>query len=202
MVTTRRYLALLSELVRLSWRRYPYATVGILATTVVSTAMTPALALALRETVNGIIGGDQRAAVIGAAGAALVFALDRYLRNAGQVLEKVLVDHFGSLHLRRQVEEALAGLEGLDHLERTDLLDRVTAMQDARWRLGHAPWQAIRAVCHAVKLGLLLLLLGTAVSPWLLLLLAFAAAPLWFDHYGQRAVNRAETDTAEAFRLQ
>jgi ABC-type multidrug transport system fused ATPase/permease subunit len=201
-VTTWRYLTLLAEFVRESWRRYPAATAGVVSATVASTAMTPALALALREAVDGIAGGDRRAAFTGALGAALVYAVDRYLRDLGQVLEKVLADQFSAVHLRREVESSLAGLEGLDHLERTDLLDRVTALRGAGWRISHAPWQAIRAVCHAVKLALLLFLLGAAVSPWLLILLAFAAAPLWFDQYGQRAVSRAETATAEAFRLQ
>jgi ATP-binding cassette subfamily B protein len=201
-VSTWRYVRLLAELVRLSRRRYPYATACVLAAMVVSTGLTPALALALRSAVNGIAAGDRRAAIAGAVGAALAFAVDRYVRRAGDVLQKVLVDHFGAVYLRREVEAALAGLDGLDHLERTDLLDRVTAAQSARSRMGHAPWYAIRAVCDAVKLALLLLLLGAAVNPWLMVLVAFAAAPLWFDRYGQRAVSRAETDTAEAFRLQ
>jgi len=201
-MTTWRYLGLLAELVRLSWRRFPFAAAGIVAAAVVSTGLTPVLALALREAVDGIAGGDRRAALLGALGAALAFALDRYLRDAGEVLEKVLADHVSSVDLRRQVVSTLARLDGLDHLERTDLLDRVTAAQDARGSLGHAPWQAIHAVCHAVRLGLLLLLLGAAVNPWLLTLIAFAAAPLWFDQAGQRAVARAETGTAEAFRLQ
>jgi ABC-type multidrug transport system fused ATPase/permease subunit len=201
-VTTMSYLRLLAELVGLSGRLFPYATAGIIAAAVLSTALTPALALALRAAVDGIAGGDRRAALLGAAGAALAFALDRWLRDAGEVLEKVLVDHVGAVHLRRRVELTLARLDGLDHLERTDLLDRVTAAQDARWVLGHAPWQAIHALCHAVRLGLLLLLLGAAVDPWLLTLVAFAAVPLWFDQFGQRAVSRAETATAEAVRLQ
>jgi ABC-type multidrug transport system fused ATPase/permease subunit len=197
-----RYLKLLVELVHLSWRRFPYVTAGIVAAAVLSVGLTPALALALRAAVDGIAGGDRRAALLGALGAALAFALDRYLRDAGEVLEKVLVDHVSSVHLRRRVELTLARLDGLDHLERTDLLDRVTAAQDARMVLGHAPWQAIHAICHAVRLALLLILLAAAVSPWLVTLVAFAAAPLWFDQYGQRAVSRAETATAEAFRLQ
>ena len=47
----------------------------------------------------------------------------------------------------------------------------------------------------------LLMLLGT-ISPWLLLLLVAGSAPIWFDQRGQRAVNAAEIDTAETFRLQ
>ena len=195
------YLRLLAEILRLSWRLYPGPTAGLVTVKVVSVAMTPVMALALRDAVNGIIGGESRAAVVGAAVAAVAFAVHLHVRGLDRVLEMMLADRFGSVHLRGLVERDLAGLEGLDHLERTDLLDRVTTLRGAGWRLSHAPWQAIAAGCHAVKLGLLLALLGT-VTPWLVFLPAFAAAPLWFEHRGQRVVSRAEIDTAEAYRLQ
>src|SRR6185503_6336330 len=72
----------------------------------------------------------------------------------------------------------------------------------AGWYLGTLAWFAVIAVFDVIKLAVLLALLGTAVSPWLLLLLGFAAAPLWFAQRGQARVSRAETDTAEAYRLQ
>ncbi|GIE99241.1 ATP-binding cassette domain-containing protein [Paractinoplanes rishiriensis] len=197
-----RYLGLLAELLRESWRRYPFPTAAGLAAVVLATATTPALALALRHAVDGIVTADERAAAVGALAAAGIFALDRYLRDAGEVYEKVLADQLGAVHLRGRIERTLAGLDRLDHLERTDLLDRVTALQGAGWRIGHAPWQAVHAVAGAVQLGLLLFLLGSQVDPWLVLLVGFAAVPLWFDQYGQRAVSRATMDTAEAFRLQ
>jgi ATP-binding cassette subfamily B protein len=46
------------------------------------------------------------------------------------------------------------------------------------------------------------LALLAAVSPYLLLLLVFAAVPLGFDARGRRAVVRAETDTAEDIRVE
>ncbi|GAA1817332.1 ABC transporter ATP-binding protein [Luedemannella flava] len=162
---------------------------------------TPVLALALRDTVDAMLRHDPRAAAVGAAVAALSYALGRYLGSLDYTLVGMLADRIGTLHIRRHVEEQLARLDGLDHLERTDLLDRVTVLRNASWQLNHAPWQAVAAVCDALRLGLLLLLLAT-VTPWLLLLIGFAAAPLWFDQRGQRSVFAAETDTAEQFRLQ
>jgi ABC-type multidrug transport system fused ATPase/permease subunit len=197
-----RYVRLLAEFLGLSWRHYPGATAGLVALKVASAGMTPAMALALREAVDGIIRGDRRAAVIGAAGAATVFAGNVYLRGLDRVLDTMLVDRLGAFHLRPKVERKLARLDGLDHLERTDLLDRVTVLRGFGWRLSASMFTAVAALFDVVKLGLLLLLLGAAVTPWLLLLLAFAAAPLWFEQRGQRAVSQAETDTAEAFRLQ
>jgi ATP-binding cassette subfamily B protein len=63
-------------------------------------------------------------------------------------------------------------------------------------------WTAVAAVFDIARLALLLALLGAAVSPWLLPLVFFAAAPIWFGDRGRRAVTRAELDTAEPFRLQ
>jgi ATP-binding cassette subfamily B protein len=114
----------------------------------------------------------------------------------------MLIDRVGELHLRPRIERELAGLTGLDHLERTDLLDRVTVLRGSGWRLAASTWTAVAAVFDVVKLGLLLVLLGATVTPWLLLLAAFAAVPIWFDQRGRRVVSHAEIDTAEPFRLQ
>lgn len=62
-------------------------------------------------------------------------------------------------------------------------------------------WAAVRACFTILQLVLTLLLLGT-VSPWLVMLLVLAVVPLWCDRKGRELESRAETDTAEAFRLQ
>ena len=113
----------------------------------------------------------------------------------------MLVDRLGAMHIRPLIEGRLARLEGLRAgLERADQLDRVTVLRGAEWPLSLAPSSAVTAVFAVIKMAVLLALLGAAVSPWLLLLLAFAAAPLWFAHRGQRLVSEAEVDTAEAYR--
>ena len=198
---TRRYAKLLVELLRLSWRLHPLPTAGLLTLRVAAVLITPVMALALRATVDGFIHRDPRTAATSAVIAASAYAVGMYMRSLDYTLEGMLADRIGTLHIRRHVEEQLAHLDGLDHLERTDLLDRTTVLRGASWRLNHAPWQAVAAACDALRLGLLLLLLAT-VTPWLLLLLGFAAAPLWLDQRGQRSVAAAETDTAEAYRLQ
>jgi ABC-type multidrug transport system fused ATPase/permease subunit len=197
-----RYVTMLGEVLRLSWRHYPRATAGLLAVTALSAGTGAAAALALRQAIDGIIRGDRSAAVLGAADAAVVFAAQMYLGDVRRVLDAMLIDGVGALHLRPLIERRLAELPGLDHLERSDLLDRVTLLRGFGWRLSVSMWTAVAAVFDVAKLGLLLALLGTAVSPWLLLLVVFAAAPIWFDQRGQREVSQAELDTAEAFRLQ
>ena len=149
----RRYVKLLAQILRLSWRHYPHATAGLLAVRAVGVGMTAAIALALRGAINGIIGGHLRAAVIGAAGAAVVFAADSYLRDLGRILDIMLVDRLGAMHLRPLIEGRLARLDGLEHLERTDLLDRVTVLRGAAWQLSLAPWSAVTAVFAVHQAG-------------------------------------------------
>jgi len=198
----RRYLKLLAEVMRLSWRHYPRATAGLLTVKAASAGTTPALALALRAAIDGIVRGDRTASVLGAAAAALVFGLQVYLTDLSRVLDAMLVDRLGALHLRPDVEGRLAGLAGLAHLERTDLLDRVTLLRGFGWRISASLWTAVIAVFVGVRLLLLLALLGTAVTPWLLPLVVVAAAPIYFEQRGQNKVFQAELDTAEAYRLQ
>jgi ABC-type multidrug transport system fused ATPase/permease subunit len=197
----RQYAKLWAELLRLSWREYPGQTAAMLAVKAASAGVVAVTALALRAAVNGIIAADPVAAGTGAAVAALAFAVGMYLVGLDTVLHFLLVERVGLLHLHRQIHADIATLEGLEHLERTDFLDRVTVVQGAAWNLMAGVWTAVDAVFNMVKLALLLGLLGT-VSPWLLLLLVFAAAPIWLDQRGQRLITRAETGTAESVRLQ
>ena len=197
-----RYAKVLFEILVMSWRNYRGATAGLLAAKVAATVMTPVMALALRAAVDGIIRGDRQSAVVGATAAALALALNAYLRDIDRVLDKMLVDRLTSLHVRPLIERTIARLDGLEHLERTDLLDRVTVLRsDGGW-LARSAWMAVAAWFDLVKLMLMLVLLGGVVTPWLLLLLAFAAAPLWFEQRGERIVGEAMTSTAEAYRLQ
>jgi ABC-type multidrug transport system fused ATPase/permease subunit len=196
-----RYIRLWAELLRMSWRHYPRQTAAMLAVKTASVGVVAATALALRTAVNGVIEGDAVAAGTGAAAAALTFAVGIYLGGLDVVLHFLLVERVGLLHLHRQIYSDIATLEGLDHLERSEFLDRVTVVQHSAWNLMFGMWIAVDALFNVVKLALLLTLLGT-VSPWLLILLVFAAAPIWFDHRGQRLVTRAETGTAELVRLQ
>jgi ABC-type multidrug transport system fused ATPase/permease subunit len=198
----RRYVKLLAEILRLSWRHYPRVSAGLLAVKVGATVAAPVMALALRAAIDGIIRDDRLAAAVGAVGAAVAFAATMYLRDLDRVLDKMLIDRLGALHVRPQIERDLAHLDGLDHLERTDLLDRVTVLQGSGWRLALPAWTAVAAVFNVIRLGLLLVLLGAAVTPWLLLLLPIAGVPLWFEHRGERLVIDAETATAESYRLQ
>jgi ATP-binding cassette subfamily B protein len=136
--------------------------------------------LALRAVVNAITHGDVSGAVRAAAFAAVVYGFTTYVDQVDMVLVFLLVEQVGLLVLQPGIDLGIAGLEGLDHLERVDFLDRVTLVRGSAWGLVFSMWVAVDSLFNLSRLGILMLTLGV-VSPWLFLLLLFAAAPLWFE---------------------
>ncbi|MDH6709076.1 ABC-type multidrug transport system fused ATPase/permease subunit [Kitasatospora sp. MAA19] len=196
----RRYLALWYELLRISWRRAPAATAAMIGVCALTIAAAAGIALSLRAVIDASAHGTLGTAVAAACVAAVCYGVTVTLQQTTWDLFQLLLDKTNG-ELRPQIHGWIAGIEGLDHMERTDFLDRLEGARDHSWQICMSPWQLVMAVRSGLQLGLMLLILG-AVSPWLLFLLLFAAVPLWFDHRGKQAVLDAETATAEAFRLQ
>lgn len=197
----RRYLSLWAEFFLLSWRRRPLLTAAALAAIAGDVLALAGCALALRAAVDAIVAGDTPGAVTAGAVAAVAYAAYLVLRDLSGLLRSTVVDRVGRLDLHPEVYRDIAGLDGIEHLERSDFLDRVMLVRASPGRLVASLWNAIMTVANVAKLVVTMLLLGT-VSPWLLLLLLFAAVPVWFDHRGQRVVRRTELDTAEDHRLE
>lgn len=194
------YVKLWRELLGLSLRRQRAYTVATLAAVLCSVLVVAVCALALRDAVDAIVRGDTGRAVGAAAVAAFVYALNLVLQDTAGILRVTTNDRLGRLELHPEVHRDLAKTEGLDHLERTDFLDRVSIVRSGTSHVTMSMWNAVMAVSNVLKLLITVLLLGT-VSPWLVLLLLFAAVPVWCDHRGQGVVKRVEVETAEAYRL-
>ncbi|WP_327303577.1 ABC transporter ATP-binding protein [Streptomyces sp. NBC_01298] len=197
----RRYLTLWLELFGVSWRGARSLTAASLAAVVGTTVVSAGAALALRAAVDASASGTVRTAALGAAGAALAYALTMVLQDVTSTLTNTAADQVGRLHLNPRIHEDIAELEGLEHLERSDFLDRVTVVQGAAGKLLSVFWKAVVATGSILRILIAMLILG-ALSPWLLLLIAFAVVPVWCNSRGQRRLKEAELATAEAFRLQ
>jgi ATP-binding cassette subfamily B protein len=196
----RRWAALWRELFSLAWQRMPGTVVFYFAASIVVLGGIAATALALRWTIDATIHGHAGAAALAAAVAAFAYAVNVVL--ADMVAFPIpLIEQPAICGLLPRVLGDLAAIETLDHLERSDVLDRVMIVRRSPWMIMAGFWSSIGAVFALAQLGVTLLLLGS-VSPWLLLLLAFAAVPLWCDRRGSRAVTEADLETAETFRLQ
>ncbi|WP_200260284.1 ABC transporter ATP-binding protein [Streptomyces sp. HSG2] len=195
------YLDLWREVFSLSWHKQRRLTLLTLASLACSVVAVAASALALREAVDAIVRGDTDRAVAAAVAAGLIYAMNLVLQDSSGLLRSTTADRVGRLELHPKVHRDIASIEGLDHLERTDFLDRVTIVRASTSQLAASFWNAAQALSNVLKLVVTLLLLGT-VSPWLLVLLLFAIAPVLCDHRGQGVVKRVEVETAEAYRLQ
>ncbi|MFD4242987.1 ABC transporter ATP-binding protein [Streptomyces sp. NPDC058525] len=196
----RRYLRLWRELLSLSWRSQRKYTAATLSAIVGSVLVVAVCALALREAVDAIVRGETTRAVVAAVVAAVVYALNLVLQSTSDILRVTTNDRLGRLQLHPQVHRDIAEIEGLEHLERTDFLDRVSIIRSATGHVSLSMWNAVMAVANVLKLVITVLLLGT-VSTWLVLLLVFAVVPVWCDHRGQGVVTRVEVETAESYRL-
>ncbi|NUR60154.1 MAG: ABC transporter ATP-binding protein [Catenulispora sp.] len=196
----RRWAALWRELFGMAWHRKPAELIFYFAANIILLAGVAGTALALRWTVEATIRGEAGAAVTAAALAALAYAVNVTLSDmVGMPIP--LIEQPAIRDLLPRVLADLAAIETLDHLERADVLDRVAIVRRSPWLIMAGFWFSVGAVFALAQLGVTLLLLGT-VSPWLLLLLPFAAVPLWCDRRGSRAVVEADLATAETFRLQ
>jgi ABC-type multidrug transport system fused ATPase/permease subunit len=198
---TSRRAGLWLELLRLSWARERKLTAVSLAFVVGSVAVVGVSALSLRATVDATSGHRQHDAVVAAVVAAVAYALGIVVQQSLQSLVNVTLDRVGRLALHAEIHRDIASIEGIAHLEQTEFLDRLTIVRSASGKVMAWFWYSVLAAAGMLELGVMLLLLGT-ISPWLLVLLVFAAVPVWFNHVGQGIVARAEVDVAEAVRLQ
>jgi ABC-type multidrug transport system fused ATPase/permease subunit len=200
-----RYLRLWWRLTAMCYRYEPRATVAALVLRVVGIATVPAIAIVLRAAVDtgaraATGAASTRAAVLAAVGVAVAYTANQAIERTVWLLGIHLTDRVGLLVLEPQIQRDVCAVETIDHLERTDFMDRVTILRGAAWEVMFAAWGALDGLFNIARLAAILALLGT-VGPYLLLLLVFAAVPLWFDARGRRVVVRADTDKAEDVRV-
>lgn len=195
------HLRLRLEMLALCRRHKPLLTALVLACHLLTTVAFAGAALGLKVLVDAAGGGSTRVVAYAAVGAAAALAVDWYLGEAAAVLTIHLVDRIGLTAVEPEIIRMCTELEQIGHLERPEYLDRVTAVRGQGWAIVESAWSWVLSALVAVRLALLLVLLGGA-DPWLLLLLVFAAAQLWLDRRGKRRLVDAETATAEDTRLQ
>jgi ATP-binding cassette subfamily B protein len=197
----RQYLSLWREMFVLSWRRMPKFTAGALLALAGSVVVTVGVAVALRAAVDAAVRGVASAAAVAALLAALAYAANMVLRDLNETLVRTTSDRVGRLELHPEIYRDVTTIEGLEHLERPEYLDRLAVVRVAPTRMPGAMWLSVSVLANILRIVLSTLLLAT-INPWLLVLVVFAVVPVWLDQRGQRVVRRVEVETAEAFRLQ
>lgn len=200
-VPRRAYLGLGAELLRLAWKRVPFRLALLFGVQAAQVALAAGIALGMRAAVDDAIQGHARAALIAGVLVALACTGSMACDSVAGGSTIYCLEQVALLDLMPRVHRDIATLDGIEHLERTDFLDRLTVVRNGMWILMYGLFSAIRVVFTVLQLGVTLLLLGS-IDPWLMSLLFFAGVPLWWERVGKRGVVKAETDTAEQFRLQ
>ncbi|WP_017588380.1 ATP-binding cassette domain-containing protein [Nocardiopsis ganjiahuensis] len=197
----RRYPSLWWEVLRLSWRTVPGYTAGTLGVIAASVVSVAAVGLTMRATLDATARGSLVTALVGAAGVALAYTLTLVVQDLTDDCVNTVADRTGRLGLHPAVHRDINSVEGLEHLERSDFLDRVSIVRRSTGEIARSAWNALLSLSNLLKLLVTVALLGS-VHPLLLVLVLLAAVPIWCNHRGQLLVQRAEVAGAEPYRLQ
>jgi len=189
-------------LFRLSVKTMPGMTVLAISALIVSMVILPVTALTLRNVTNVLGTSTSMPVVVTVAiAAALACAIGLGVDDAMTLILRTAADRLGRLHLHPLVHRTISEMTGIEHLERSDYLDRVVIARGGTSALAGHLWNSATAVANVGKVILTAALLATT-NPLLVLLAVLAAAPGFCYDRGQRAVARAEVQTAEDYRLQ
>lgn len=200
-VGVRAILTLWKELFASCWRREPWVTTAALACLLLDAVSAALIGLGLRAVINGSIRDDTTAIAVGAVGAALALSASLVIGGLGSAARTLLVEVNALTEIEPEMIEAAIGIETLEHLEHPAYVDRINVVRAEPWMVTDSLWAAIESASLTLRLALTLAVLGS-VSPSLLLLLVFAAAPLWFERRGRLQVQAAEVTVAEQRRTE
>lgn len=184
-------------MLRLAYAADPRVTVTALVLASVNAFAVAGMGLGVREVVDSA-GSGSRGLLLAAAAGALAYALIAAVQR---------VQHNLQVDLTERVDVVLSGrlfvmtskIPTLQHLERSDYLDRLRQLRTGTETLAGACWGAAGAVSSLVSLGLTVWLLA-GVHPALVLLVLLAAPPLVFSRRATAVIGRARDLTADADR--
>ncbi|WP_418153049.1 ABC transporter ATP-binding protein [Actinoalloteichus caeruleus] len=195
-MTTR--WAVWRHLVTLHWRAHRRVVLLIALLAPLEAASFALVSVAQRHladsATNGVLAGVLAAALLGGLGNLVISGVLRTKAN----LQADVVERVDAL-VSAEVLRTVTAVPTIEHLERTDYLDRLSLLLRGTRSLAFAPWQLVTFATVAVQVGLSCWLLF-GVHPALVLLVLFAVPPVWAVHRAQRPVRAAATATAELRR--
>jgi ABC-type multidrug transport system fused ATPase/permease subunit len=197
----RTYARLHRELLGVCLRREPRVTVLVLSCMLFGAAMFAVIGLALKTLVDAIVDRDPATAAAGGVAAALAYTLDRTVDGVGNSMRIHLIEKVGHTEIESAIMRVAASLPEVDHLERKDYLDRMTALKGKAWAVVYSFTLMAQAAAMGLRLVLALVILG-GVSPWLFLMLPCVVAQLALERLGKAREHRAELELGENRRLQ
>ncbi|NUP48154.1 MAG: ABC transporter ATP-binding protein [Catenulispora sp.] len=189
------------EVFGLCWRRHKAIFLTVCVCMALDTFAIAGIGVAMRAVVSGTVDDDGTAIALGAVGAALGYAATVTFGHIVFSLKIYLCERLAREHYDRQIQLAAMGIEGIEHLEQPEYLDKLTALYDNTWAIGMSAWSALESVTLALRLFLVLGLLGS-ISPVLLLILLAGVVPLYFEQRAHKVIQAADSRRAQDKRLQ
>jgi ATP-binding cassette subfamily B protein len=165
---------------------------------VVALAMT---GVALRFVVDAAVDAVRWQLIVAAVVAAAGLALNWVGMYVLVMLRGDLADRIGYLEIDPTVQRLTAELDGLEHLERTDYLDRLNLLAGKGQVLADAAWGVLGVGALIGQIVVTLVLLAT-VHPVLLLLGLFAVPGALLGPLGSRRLRAATLAAAASTRLE
>ena len=167
----------IKRVVRLGYRTEPRLLLVTLALTLLSALPDALLAVWLAVFTNGVVEHDGTKVGIAAAGLALSATGTWFLSVVLTRADRRFRDRIG-IAFQSRVAELHADVATVEHFERPEHADRLSVLRDQIFALDHLFGSMFMTVGWVVRLVFVLVLLGS-VQPMLILLVVFAAAPVW-----------------------
>jgi ATP-binding cassette subfamily B protein len=184
-----------------SWRLDRVVTVIVSLLVLGQFAALAMTGLALRAVVDAAVHGAIRQLVVACVVAAAGLGVGWVGMYALVMLRSDLTDRIGYLEIDPEVQRITATRDGLDHLDRSEYVDRLGLLVGKGQVLADACWGLIEAIALFGQIAVTLVLLAT-VHPGLLLLGVFALPGTLLGARGARAVRKATMASAETARLE
>ncbi len=185
------------------FRADPWRSAGVFVLTAGSSLIGVLSAYWLKRIIDAAGVGDQGAAMIGAVSIGLTVGVGMLARSSATRMSFPLKESTG-LYLDRSIIGLVGGIPTVEHHERPAYAARVDVLRGEARMLSFAGTNAASAlalVVQAVATGLLL----ASVTPLLLVVPMFAAAPVWAgaraERLRQAALDQAAEDARQARHL-
>lgn len=185
---------------RIAARSHPGLTAGTLLLIPASWAVGSLQALWLKQLVDGTVGGLAGAVALAISLLALTNVIGWTAGAIGDRIRHTYQEKAGVVLEQRLIETA-AGLNGVEHLERPEQLDRLDPLRKEAW-IVHWTFEALAETVGAVAQTTLTLVLLAAVHPALLLLPLFGVPAVLVARAAARAEQGAQERTGEQRRRQ
>jgi ATP-binding cassette, subfamily B, bacterial len=186
-----------TRMLRLAYSADPKATVLALALASVNALAVAAMGLSVRDVADSA-GSDPAGLLLAAGIGALAYGVIAAVQRVQHNLQVDLTERVDVV-LARRLLTLTSTIPTLQHLERSEYLDRLRQIRTSTETLAGACWGAAAALSSLVSLGLSMWLLA-GVHPALVLLGFLAVPPLVFSRRATAVLGRARDRTAHADR--